>query len=85
VCERERGREREREGERERMCDKSGDVAGTLWLGFSRRTPPGAFAGVLHVIVERIDEFRDNAGVGDRTDPYVSVSLGMELTKLGVS
>ena len=36
----------------------------------------GAFSGVLHVNVHKIDEFSDTAGVMDRTDPYVLLQLG---------
>jgi hypothetical protein len=58
-----------------------GAKAGTIWLAFSRRTPPGAFAGIFHVTVLWIDEFADTAGFRDRTDPYVSLSLGSETLK----
>ena len=42
----------------EMMC--KGKPAGKVYLLFSRRAvPKGAFAGLLHVTVDRIDEFKD--------------------------
>jgi hypothetical protein len=38
----------------------------------------GAFSGMLHVIVHRIDGFKDMCGLMDRIDPYVSLELGKE-------
>eukprot|EP00277_Geminigera_cryophila_P010826 CAMPEP_0179451886 /NCGR_PEP_ID=MMETSP0799-20121207/35916_1 /TAXON_ID=46947 /ORGANISM="Geminigera cryophila, Strain CCMP2564" /LENGTH=129 /DNA_ID=CAMNT_0021247545 /DNA_START=25 /DNA_END=414 /DNA_ORIENTATION=- len=42
------------------------------------------FAGVLHITVVSIDEFSDTAGFMDRTDPYVSLTLGDETYKTTV-
>jgi len=51
-----------------------GEPAGTVYLMFSRRAvPKGAFAGLLHVTVDRISGVADTAGFMDRTDPYVSL------------
>ena len=36
----------------------------------------GGFAGVLHVNVHSIDDFKDTSGFMDRTDPYVQVQVG---------
>ena len=58
-------------------CKHKGKPAGKVFLTFSRKAvPEGAFAGVLHVTVHKIDEFSDNAGLMDRTDPYVWLQLG---------
>ena len=57
-------------------CKHKGKPAGKVFLSFSRKTPAGAFAGMLHVTVHKIDEFSDTAGFMDRTDPYVSLQLG---------
>jgi hypothetical protein len=38
----------------------------------------GGFAGVLHVTVHSIEDFKDTSGLMDRTDPYVQVQIGTE-------
>ena len=42
---------------------KNGEAAGKVVLSFSRRAvPEGAFEGILHVTVHRIEGFSDTAG-----------------------
>ena len=43
-----------------------------------RMVPKGAFAGLLHVTVDRISGVSDSAGFMDKTDPYVSLCLATE-------
>ena len=62
-------------------CKHKGKPAGKVFLSFSRKTPAGAFAGMLHVTVHKIDEFSDAAGLMDRTDPYVWLQLGGDKQK----
>ena len=62
-------------------CKHAGKPAGKVFLSFSRKTPAGAFAGMLHVTVHKIDEFSDTAGLMDRTDPYVWLQLGSDKQK----
>jgi Ca2+-dependent lipid-binding protein len=62
-----------------------GIKAGEVFLKLSRKAiPAGAFAGVFHVTIERIDQFSDTAGFMDRTDPYVEVQLGRESFRTSV-
>ena len=64
-----------------------GKNAGVVFLKLSRRTdniPEGAFAGVFHVTVVRLDNFSDTAGMMDRTDPFVEMRLGNECLKTSV-
>ena len=61
---------------------KNGEAAGKVVLSFSRRAvPEGAFEGILHVAVHRIEGFSDTAGFMDKTDPYVQLVLGKEKRK----
>ena len=63
-------------------CKHKGKPAGKVFLSFSRKAvPAGAFAGMLHVTVHKIDEFSDTAGFMDRTDPYVLLQLGGDKQK----
>jgi len=60
-------------------CAGYAPQAGAVWLAFSRRAvPKGAFAGVLHITVVKIEDFSDSAGFMDKTDPYVRLRLGEE-------
>ena len=64
-----------------------GNKAGVVYLKLSRRTdniPEGAFAGVFHVTIVRLDNFSDTAGLMDRTDPFVELRLGNECLKTSV-
>jgi hypothetical protein len=58
-------------------CKHKGKPAGKVFLSFSRKAvPAGAFAGMLHVTVHKIDEFSDTLGLmRRRTDPYVLLHL----------
>ena len=61
---------------------KNGEAAGKVLLSFSRRAvPEGAFEGIRHVTVHRIEGFSDTAGFMDKTDPYVQLTLGKEKRK----
>ena len=46
-----------------------------------RMVPKGAFAGLLHVTVDRISGVSDSAGFMDKTDPYVSLCLATETVR----
>ena len=60
-------------------CKHKGKPAGKVFLSFSRKAvPAGAFAGMLHVTVHKIDEFSNTFGFFDRKDPYVLLQLGRE-------
>ena len=74
--------EAETEAEAYEMTTKNGKAAGKVVLSFSRRAvPEGAFEGILHVAVHRIEGFSDTAGFMDKTDPYVQLVLGKEKRK----
>ena len=46
---------------------KKGEATGKVILTFIRKEPPpGAFAGIMHVTVNKIDEFDDSAGFMDK-------------------
>ena len=56
--------EAEKEAEAYEMTTKNGEAAGKVVLSFSRRAvPEGAFEGILHVTVHRIEGFSDTVGV----------------------
>ena len=58
---------------------RKGQVAGALYLLFSRRAvPKGAFAGLLHVTLVRVDGVSETTGMFDRADLYCRISLGGE-------
>ena len=67
------------------FCLRRSAPCSQVYLKFSRKAiPEGAFAGVFHVTIVRLDNFSDTAGLMDRTDPFVELRLGNECLKTSV-